>query len=135
MARHSPAIKFSIFDFRFVIELKSQIANRKSQIRAARGFTLAESLIASVVLALAVVSIATGVSASFQQAGLLNESSTALELGRQLLEEIAAKPFVDPRDGSTTLGPESGETSRSLYDNADDYNGFTDSTASNATTP
>ena len=49
----------------------------------------------------------------------------ALYLGRELMEEIVAKPFDDP-EGSEGLGPDGGETSRSLYDNVDDYDGYKD---------
>ena len=98
-----------------------------------RGFTLAEALIASVVLAVAVVGIMGPLSATYQQSRNQDESRIAVSLGRQLLEEIVSKPFVDPSDFSTTLGPEADESGRSAFDNVDDYNGYHDSTDSSAT--
>src|ERR1041384_874508 len=88
-----------------------------------RGFTLAEALIASVVLAVAVVGIMGPLSATYQQSRNQDESRIAVSLGRQLLEEIVSKPFVDPSDFSTTLGPEADESGRSAFDNVVDYTG------------
>jgi type II secretory pathway pseudopilin PulG len=101
------------------------IANRKSQIANLRaGFTLAESLIASVVLAAAVIGIAWMLAASYQQSAVRGNKTTALSLAQQLMEEIAAKPL----DPATT--PDHGGwptyTDRRLYDTVDDYSGYTD---------
>lgn len=92
-----------------------------------RGFSVAEGLIASTILAMAVVGIAGPLGAASEQGKLLRERATALTLARELMEEIAAKPLLD---GGTTChqGPESGETSRALYDSADDYHNYHDST-------
>ena len=51
--------------------------------------------------------------------------TTALYLGRELVEEIISKPFDDP-DGGGALGPDGGESSRDLYDNIDDYHNYKD---------
>jgi hypothetical protein len=86
-------------------------------------------MVASTVLAIAVVGIAGPLGAASEQSKVLKERGTALVLARQLMEEIAAKPLQD--GGSTCqLGPESGETDRSKYDSADDYHGYHDTTAS-----
>jgi Tfp pilus assembly protein PilV len=91
------------------------------------GFTLAESLIASVVLAISVVGIAAAMTCSSQQAMATNDAAITTALGKQLLEEIAAKPF--PISGVTTNpGWSAGNHDRSTYDDAADYNGYTDST-------
>ncbi len=97
--------------------------------RRGSAFSIAEAMVASTVLAIAVVGIAGPLGAASEQAKVLNERGTALVLARELMEEIAAKPLLD---GGTTchLGPESGETDRSKYDSADDYNGYYDSTTS-----
>ncbi len=39
---------------------------------------------------------------------------------------MIALPYADPDDESTTLGPEAGETGRTLYDNVDDFHGFSE---------
>lgn len=85
---------------------------------------------ASTVLAIAVVGIAGPLGAASEQSKLVRERASALVLARELLEEISAKPLCD---GGTVChqGPEisSGETDRSKYDSADDYNLYHDSTA------
>jgi len=97
--------------------------------RRLAGFSTAEALVASTVLAIAVVGIAGPLGAASEQAKIVNERGTAIVLARELMEEIASKPLLD---GGTTchLGPETGETDRSKYDSADDYNTYHDTTAS-----
>jgi MSHA pilin protein MshD len=97
-----------------------------------RGFTLAEGLLAVGVLAIAVGGIMAPISASYQQTRTISQTSTAISLAQQLLDEILSKPFVDPTDLSTTLGPEADETNRTAFDNMDDYSGYHDSTDSAA---
>jgi Tfp pilus assembly protein PilV len=93
------------------------------------GFTLAEGLIASVVLAFAAAGISASLGASYQQNESVEQMATSVALARELMEEISAKPFDDP-NGTSALGPETGETSRALFDNVDDYHGYTDTTDS-----
>jgi Tfp pilus assembly protein PilV len=95
---------------------------------AAPAFTLAESLIASVVLAVAAVAIVGPIMASRQQTGAADTNSAALALARQLIEEIAAKPLMNP-DGTTSWGPSAGQTSRSQYNSVGNYNGYVDVSA------
>jgi hypothetical protein len=92
------------------------------------GFGIAEAMMASTVLAIAVVGIAGPLGAASEQANILQERGTALVLARELLEEIAARPLCD---GGTTchLGPETGETSRAKFDSADDYHLYHDTTS------
>src|SRR6266513_2767391 len=98
-----------------------------------RGFTLAEGLVASVVLALSVGSIIAPISASYQQTRTVAQTSIAISMAQQLMDEILSKPFADPTDLSTTLGPEADEPNRAAFDNIDDYHGYHDSTDANAT--
>ena len=102
-------------------------APRSAPWRARFGFTLLESLVAAAVLGAAVVGVAAPLLASHQQSQAAQQTGMAIAIARQLLEEIAARPFAEP-DGSTHLGPESGETTRAAYDNADDYHAYEDST-------
>src|SRR5690349_12721675 len=93
--------------------------------RGARGgFTLAEALLASVVLAVAVLGISQLTGASSQQSEALRQDARAVALARELMEEIASKPFTDPSIANANeeyqLGPDTGETSsRSTWDNID----------------
>jgi prepilin-type N-terminal cleavage/methylation domain-containing protein len=93
---------------------------------ARQGFTLAESLIASVVLAAAVVCIAGTLSASYQQSSVRGNMNTALQLAQALMEEIASRPIDVPSGQTDKPGWISGQTDRTQYDNVIDYNGYTD---------
>ena len=94
--------------------------------RAVAGFTLAESLIASVVLAIAVVAISGTLAASYQQSNARGDTTTALSLAQQLMEEIAAKPVALAPGQTNKPGWSHGQTDRRLYDTIDDYNGYAD---------
>jgi Tfp pilus assembly protein PilV len=87
---------------------------------AMRGITLLESLLAAVVLAMAIGAIiipfAAGAQATMQEA----RQTLAVNLAQDLMEEILTRAFKDP-DGS-----ESGETGRSNWEDMADYNGYTE---------
>jgi type II secretory pathway pseudopilin PulG len=92
-----------------------------------RAFTLVEAMIASVVLAISVVGVVEALDCSSQQSMATDETAMTTGLGRQLLEEVAAKPF--PIRGVTTSpGWLEGNTNRATYDDIFDYNGYTDTT-------
>ena len=103
--------------------------------RARRGFSVAEALTASVVLAVAVIGIAGPLTAASEQAEISQENATAVVLAKELIEEIASKPLMDGGGGSSHLGPEttSGETSRDTFDSADDYHAYQDSSSTMTT--
>jgi prepilin-type N-terminal cleavage/methylation domain-containing protein len=87
------------------------------------GFTLIESLIASVVLAIAVVGIAGAIGASFKQTSALDNDSAAIAAARALLEEAASKPFAASTASSKAAA---GNLDRSTYTNVADYHGYHD---------
>src|SRR5213083_640533 len=62
-------------------------------IRTRAAFTLAEGLIASVILALAVGGIIAPISASYQQTRTVKQTSIAISMAQQLLDEILSKPY------------------------------------------
>jgi prepilin-type N-terminal cleavage/methylation domain-containing protein len=96
-----------------------------------RGFTLVESLIASVVLAVAVVGIAGTLAASYQQARDQVSVAEATQLARQLIEEISARPFEVPAGSpSNAVGWSAGNPNRAIYDDISDYHGYTDNSTS-----
>jgi Tfp pilus assembly protein PilV len=98
----------------------------------ATGFTLAEALLAVVVLSIAVGAIMGPISASYSQTRTVKQTTTAISMAQQLLDEVLSKPYVDPSDLSLALGPEANEPSRSAFDNIDDYHGYHDTTDANA---
>lgn len=88
-----------------------------------RGLTLVEAVIAMVILPVAVTAIALAVVAGQSQAVEAMRQARANMLAEALMDEILALPYGDPDGDPQGLGPESGETSRALYDNSDDYCG------------
>jgi len=82
------------------------------------GFTLAEVLIASVVLAVSVAAVAQAISAGQQQVYAALHELRAGFVGEAMIEEILAKPYEDPGGGD-------GESVRADFDDMQDYDGFT----------
>lgn len=98
--------------------------------RRASGLTLLETMLAAAILAFAATAAAIPFAAGLQQ----TQDSLRLEqagvLAESLMAEIIAHPFDDPNAaGVYTLGPEAGETSRTLFDNIDDYHGYSESSS------
>jgi len=87
-----------------------------------RAFTLVEAMVASVVLAVAVVGASSAIIASQQQTSVQQQGASAVALARQLMEEIASFPLTlpDASAGWPTV------TDKSLYDTINDYGGYTD---------
>ena len=95
--------------------------------RRRAAFTLVESLIASVVLAVAVVGISGTLAATYQQSRSQVAAAEATQLGRQLMEEISAKPFaVPPGSANNAAGWSAGNANRATYDDVSDYHGYND---------
>jgi prepilin-type N-terminal cleavage/methylation domain-containing protein len=92
---------------------------------SARGFTLAESLVASVVLAIAVVAVSGAIIASQKQSVMQEEDGSASMLARQLMEEVLSTPIV-LSDGTSGQAGWPTVTDRSLYDTISDFNGYRD---------
>ena len=106
--------------------LRQQRAGKLRRAGRRAGYTLAESLIASVVLAIAIVAISGTLAASYQQNAIRDHTTTALTLAQQLMEEIAAKPISLPSGQTNKPGWQQGQTDRRHYDTIDDYNGYAD---------
>lgn len=98
--------------------------------RRARGFTLAEAAISTVIIAFVMV----GALTSIQKTGLFRRITADQQVGflmaQQLMVEIQCYPYADPTDPwSAIIGPEADEIAggtRSKYDDIDDYNGWTE---------
>ncbi len=86
------------------------------------GFTFIEVLIAILIVGLAIASLLAA-SSSFTKANSAGMSlSTAEFLIEQIRELTALLPAVDPQTGTSTFGPEAGETLAN-YDDLDDFDG------------
>jgi MSHA pilin protein MshD len=90
-----------------------------------RGFTLAEALLAAAILAMAITAITMPFATGAASEQLDGRQTLAVALAQEMIEEILAKPFDDPQ-GASSPGPEGGETSRSRFDNIDDYHLYTE---------
>ncbi len=87
------------------------------------GFTLAEVLLASTILAFVVSAVTQAIVAGQQQTYAALHEQRAVALVEAMVEEVLSKPYADPQ-ASPDAGPDAGETLRSLFDNADDYHNF-----------
>lgn len=90
------------------------------------GFTLAEALLASTILAITAAAATLPFAAGTQNAQAALELEQAVELGDALMNEILARPLLAPEDPVVRLGPEAGESSRKDYNAIDDFHGLTE---------
>ena len=111
--------------------MRTEATSARPSNRGRRGYTLAESLIASGVLAAAVIGISATLSASYKQSAVRGNMTTALILAQQLMEEVVSRPL--DVTGANLPGWSGGQTDRTQYDSVDDYNGYTDTSGAVAT--
>lgn len=89
------------------------------------GFSVVEGLVASAVLAIAVIGIAGPLAASSEHASVARERNGAVALARQLMEQIASHPLCN--GAPTTLGPTLPyEDGPAKYDTVGDFHGYQD---------
>jgi len=91
-------------------------------------FSIVEGLMATAVLAIVAAAAALPFAAGTQQIQEAAELEHAVALGEALMEEILARPFYQYDERTASPGPETGENSRELYNNVDDFDGFDEST-------
>jgi len=84
-----------------------------------------ESLLAVVILSLAVGAIIMPFTAGARNEQADARRTLAVGLAQEMMEEILAKSFEDDvPQFARNPGPEPGETDRGLFDNIDDYDGY-----------
>jgi len=98
------------------------ILSRSSSLR---GFTLVEVLIATLLVGLSIAALVAA-NGSFSMANATGaDLSTAEFLSEQIRELTMMLPVADPCATTwTVLGPETGETGVTVYDDVDDFDGF-----------
>ena len=100
----------------------------QSRIRVARaGFALPEAVAALALLSLAGATLLLTFETTLQAGSDAADQVLAEGIASELLEEICRLPYKE-KGGSwnqLVLGPESGEASRSLFDDLDDYHNLT----------
>src|ERR1700733_5299069 len=90
--------------------------------RTARGFTLIEAALATIIVGVGIVSTMTLFAACSQQASSANQITTATMLANNVHEALAGLSFGDPTFGHQYFGPEPGET-LATYNDIDDFDG------------
>ena len=100
-----------------------------------RGFTLIEIIVVIVITSILFPMMMMLLGNMTAQMTKSKEITIATDLAREMMEIIGSKRFdenirTDPAVGSWTavasLGPDSGETGLSTYDDKDDFNGYSD---------
>lgn len=91
-----------------------------------RAFTLLEATLSIVIVAVMLCAAMSLISAYGRTRSSRQDLGRAMLLAQQLMSEIVQCSYADPTTGSTTFGPESGET-RANYNDVDDYNGLNES--------
>ncbi|HWL93196.1 MAG TPA: type II secretion system protein [Phycisphaerae bacterium] len=90
------------------------------------GFTLVEALLAATILAIVAATATLPFAAGAQNSAEAQKLEQAVELGQAMMEEVLARPFFEPTQTTPSLGPDSGETSRTLYKSIDDFHGYSE---------
>jgi len=96
--------------------------------RRRRAFTALEALTAAAILAILTAATSGALVAGRAQSQLARDTLSASFLAQAMMDEVMRLPFNDP-NGYTTMGPDPPDTSRGLYNNIDDYSGYTDGNA------
>jgi prepilin-type N-terminal cleavage/methylation domain-containing protein len=91
--------------------------------QSARGFTLVEVLIATVLIGLSIAALVASNGTLTMASAVGTDQSTAEFLAEQIRELTTMLPVVDPQTTTTTFGPE--EAGLAGYDDVDDFNGAT----------
>src|SRR4051812_20858022 len=81
-----------------------QVINRLKNVRSPRAFTLIECMIASVVLALAVLGVSGALSVSTQQSDITDVNARSLSLAQEVMEQVSSVPFDPPPNNNHQAG-------------------------------
>jgi hypothetical protein len=92
---------------------------------ARSGFTVAESMMASVILGIAVAGLGVALAASHQNAQVAEERGAMIQAARALMEDVASIPFLPPALVDKP-GWDLGVKTRADYDDVFDFDGYTD---------
>jgi type II secretory pathway pseudopilin PulG len=101
-----------------------------------RGISLIETVVALIVLSGAMVATLNTVASARASQVMAGQRAQARLLAESMLQEVLAQPYAEA--GSTTLGPDAGETGnnrRDGFDDVDDYDGWAGAASSPDSTP
>ncbi len=91
----------------------------------AAGLSLMECMFATAVLSVSVIAVTEALIGGQMHSQHALASSHAMTLAEALMEEIVSLPYDDP-EGAVALGPDSGESDRVDFDNADDFHDYSE---------
>lgn len=116
-----------------VLVYSNRRATKSQRYTKAKGFSLIELVITIVVLGIAVTALSSSLFTAVGRNADPLWQSKATQLSQVYLDEILSMRYdeTSPLGGGSTgvvcaIGGTDGETSRSLYDDVDDYNGLTE---------
>lgn len=89
----------------------------------ARGFTLIEAALTTVIVGTGVLSIVAAQQAYHQKNDWAQRTGTAMLLANEIRELTLPMPMSDPITGTAFIGPEPGEATVASYDDLDDFAG------------
>ncbi|MFN0132187.1 MAG: hypothetical protein ACKVW3_06605 [Phycisphaerales bacterium] len=90
---------------------------------AARGITLVETVLSMAVASLMLVASLNTVAAARVGQVWNTQRMAAATAASALMAEVRDMPYADPQ-GDRSIGPDSGELTRALFDDVDDYDGY-----------
>lgn len=96
-------------------------------LRCRRGFTLIEAIVSLVIVSVMLVAALDTLGAARMTQYRVAERSRALALAQDLMAEILQQAYADPEYGPDSFGVGADEAAtgdRSLYEDVDDYNGW-----------
>lgn len=103
--------------------MRHVIGNRPCSRR--RAFTVTEAMIATTIVMLVSSSVLYAIVAGQAHAAEADKTLDAIRLAEDMLNEIRTKPYFD-NDSQNVPGPDAGELNRTQFDNADDYDRYTE---------
>jgi prepilin-type N-terminal cleavage/methylation domain-containing protein len=93
------------------------------------GFTMVESLVCIIIVGVMLTAALRAVGASNSTQMEISDRAIGGMLAQSLMDEMLQQTFENPT--SPSFGPESGENKRSLFNDVDDYNNWTETPPKN----